>query len=387
MPIIESFILTAEAHNGTIDITPSLPAGSAVGIRHFHATDTARDDVSTGKRQFMVTAFYPGTCDKEAPRGRLVDVLHPGIDAALGLLAKDGGLGDTERASAFEHLKKLALRAQYNLALEGATPCPVLIYYPGGQSHRMSNAALCEALAARGFVVFALDAPRDTPIVVFPDGRIVTPPTPKDESYIWPRVDDVRFLLDELEESNLAFFAGQLDFGRIGMFGHSRGGYLSNICAVEESRIRAAANMDGFLWGVWTQQGTGLKELPPEFVQRAIASTKPILRMTSDQGSKEKARRRFEEESCDFGGDFISVTPRGWKHGDFATTPWLCGAPPDFAANIRQPIPPVKRIHLLTGLLADFFETYLIGQRPRMALLTERTADMAVFFRHGNRAT
>jgi predicted dienelactone hydrolase len=74
--------------------------------------------------------------------------------------------------------------------LQSTGVLPVLIYYPGGCSHRMSNAALCEALASRGFVVLALDAPRDAPVVVFPDGRMVTPPAPEIESYIWPRVAD-----------------------------------------------------------------------------------------------------------------------------------------------------------------------------------------------------
>jgi hypothetical protein len=139
--------------------------------------------------------------------------------------------------------------------------------------------------------------------------------------------------------------------------------------------------MDGFLWGVWTRQGTGLSEFPLEFIERARTMTKPILRIRSDQAGEEKARLGFEEESRDFGGDFVSVALRGWKHGDFVTTPWLSGAPESFAANARQPAAPSERVELLSEMLADFFETYLTGRRHRMAFLGEAKPGIDVFYR------
>ena len=330
----------------------------------------------------MVTAFYPGIPQQETGRARLIDILHPRIEEALLLLSKESELTETDKFAAFDHLKKLTLRAQRNLVLQSSGPCPVLIYYPGGQSHRLSNAAICEALAVRGFIVFALDAPRDAPVVVFPDGSLVTPPAPDNESYIWPRVADVRSLIDRLEESNATLFAGRLDLDRIGMFGHSRGGYLSNICAVEDNRIQAAVNMDGFLWGIWTQHGTGLDEFPAEFVQRAKKMTKPVLRIRGDQGSSEKARRDFEEEARDFGGDFTSIALHGWKHGDFATAPRLCGSPSNFVANAQHPIIPSERLQIITGLLVDFFETYLMDRRKQMTVQTTKKPGLDVFFRY-----
>jgi hypothetical protein len=108
------------------------------------------------------------------------------------------------------------------------------------------------------------------------------------------------------------------------------------------------------------------------------------MRIRSDHGGEEKARLGFEEESRDFGGDFVPVTLRGWKHGDFATTPCLSGAPADFAANARHPVAPAERVEFLSELLADFFETYLTGRRRRMALLDERRPGIDVFSRHNN---
>jgi len=357
--------------NQNLGATPSLPSETSIGLRHFHLVDLSRDDISTGQREFMVSAFYPAQTDVTAPRARLTDILQPRLHEALERLSQGSGLSAEEKAAAFARLTALTLRAQRDLRPQN-TPCPVLIFYPGGQGHRLANAALCEALACAGYVVFALDAPRDAPVVVFPDGRLVTPPAPGDESYIWPRVADVRRLLGELEAINSAGpFAGILDLNQVGMFGNSRGGYLSNICAVEDQRIHAACNMDGFLWGLWVPAGTGLGEYPVEFQGRARALTTPILRLRGDQGGIEAARRGFDEERLDFGGDFISVALHGFSHGDFATTPWLGGAPEDFGKNAERPVADPARIQLLVGLLADFFDTYLRNARPQMALLTE----------------
>jgi predicted dienelactone hydrolase len=102
-----------------------------------------------------------------------------------------------------------------------------------------------------GYVVVALDAPRDAPLLLFPDGRVVTGPLSDDEDYIWPRVADVSFLLDQLPSLNTnGPLRSLLDLTAVGMFGGSRGGYLSNIMAAVDDRIKAAVNKDGFLWGL-----------------------------------------------------------------------------------------------------------------------------------------
>lgn len=267
----------------------------------------------------MVSVFYPATHGPNSNRAKLTDLFEPATAEVLASFAQTANLSEGHR----DHLSSLTLRARRDAETRPSnTPRAVLIYYPGGQSHRLSNAALCEDLAEDGFVVFCLDAPRDAPVVVFPEGRQIYGPMPNDEDYIWPRIADIHFLLDQLSEINAAgFLAGQLDLSRIGAFGHSRGGYLATIAAVEDPRIRAIANMDGFLWGLWRQSSTGLDGHPATFQERVRSFAAPMLRLRGDQGSLLKAQRGFEEESADFGGDFISVALHGWSHGDFATTP------------------------------------------------------------------
>lgn len=358
-----------------LDATP--PVAHPVGLRHFHATDPARDDESTTKRQFMVSVFYPGKANKAAPRAHLTDIFAPKIDETLELLAHGSEATVDEKQAAFTRLKSLTLRAGRELEPADGTARPVLIYYPGGGCHRLSNAALCEQLAAAGYMVVTLDGPRDAPAVVFPEGPIVQSVSNSDEDYIWPRVDDVVFLLDHLEA--LGGLAGTPDMTRIGMFGRSRGGYLSNICAVADARIRAAVNMDGFLWGLWAED-TGLSQFPAEFQTQARAMKTPILRFRGgDKGGEEAAKKRFDAEVQDFGGDFIFVALDGFDHGSFSA-PWLNGQAKDFAKSAAA-APDDKGTQLLNTLLTDFFGTYLLAHQPHMALLTNRRPGMIVFSR------
>lgn len=354
---------------------------SAIGLRHLHLIDSSRSDPSTGRRELMVSVFYPAEVASSSENAKLIDLLEPAAAEVFVFLSQNANLSESER----DHLSSLELRAKRDLApLFRGTPRAVLIYYPGGQSHRLSNATLCEGLAADGFIVFCLDAPRDAPLVVYPDGRQAYGPLPAEEDYIWPRIADIHFLIDQLAEFNTTgFLSGQLDLSRIGAFGHSRGGYLATIAAVEDPRIRAVANMDGFLWGFWGQHSTGLEGHSTAFQERARSFSTPVLRLRGDQGSSLKAQQGFVEESADCAGDFISVNLHGWSHGDFATTPWLCGSLERIAQNACALSPPANRCALLRQLLTDFFQPVLVQEISPCPSFGKPREGMDIFFRQG----
>lgn len=359
--------------------TQPLPQGRAVGLKQFQVEDATREDVSTGTRKFMVSLWYPAVPDATASQARLADILAPNFwDAVVRLT--EGGTAKDEAFLVLD-LGRLSVRAQRGLSVLKGESRPVLIYYPGGQSHRMSNAGLCEQLAARGYAVLALDAPRDAPLVVFPDGQIVTQPL-GDENYIWPRVADVQFLLDALPELSKTMFGGDLDLDRIGMFGHSRGGYLSTICSVQDPRIQAAINMDGFPWGLWVNEGTGLDQFPEEFQRAAKSRRTPLLRLLGDQGDPEMARAVFEREASETSGDFLLAAIHGWKHTDFGQTGFLSG---DIKALYKQSFTPAPadRAALLLDTVADFFDTYLHGTAARPRLAETQNPAWDVFFQPG----
>lgn len=353
----------------------------AVGLRRLHLVDSSRADPSTGRRELMVSVFYPAQpAASPGPAVRLVDHLFaPAVDATLATIAQKSALTPAD----LDHLRRLAVPfAQADLAVASDSESrPVLIYYPGGLSHRLSNAPICARLAADGFIVVCLDAPRDAPAVVFPDGRAVFGPPDPDEDYIWPRVADLHFLLDQLAAWNAAGpFAGHLDLSRLGAFGHSRGGYVALIAAVEDPRLRAVVNMDGFLWGRWSAAGTALDTFPDYFQTKARAHRTPVLRLRGDQGDAARARLGFEQESADLAGDFISLAFHGWKHGDFATSPTLCGAPEKLAANLQATTPP-DRVTLLHTLLTGFFHDTLRTGQSSLARFSPSRAGMDTFLR------
>ncbi len=61
------------------------------------------------------------------------------------------------------------------------------------------------------------------------------------------------FVLNQIEKLNQSDkdnrFTGRMDTSRIGMFGHSYGGATAAQVLVEDSRVKAAINMDGTLYG------------------------------------------------------------------------------------------------------------------------------------------
>jgi predicted dienelactone hydrolase len=64
------------------------------------------------------------------------------------------------------------------------------------------------------------------------------------------------------------FFAGRLDLGHVGMFGHSLGGAAAASAMLVDSRIDAGADLDGLLFGA----------------ARASGVSRPFMLMSADPG-------------------------------------------------------------------------------------------------------
>lgn len=343
-----------------------------VGIRHFCVTQPGRLDADGRARRFMGSAVYPAA-DDAAPPARIINVLSPHTERALDFLLRDAS--SEEAAFLRERLPRLTLRARREAsATVRAGGFPVLLFNPGGESSRAACLPLAEVLAAAGYVVLVLDGVRDSPAQVFPDGEINAPPLLPGESPIAPRVADLRFLLDCLTALHARGpLAGCLDVGRVGVLGHSRGGYLANIAAVEDDHVCAAANMDGFLWGRWTE-GTGLDEYPAEFQERARALRTPILRLVGEQPNFAATREKFALESRDFGGPFWFAALRGFEHRHFASAPYLCSRPADAVAALGRMDEHRRAVEVLAPVLTAFFDAALLG-KPAAERLNVRPDD------------
>ena len=118
-------------------------------------------------------------------------------------------------------------------AQPGAYPLIIFSHHSGG--HRRSATYLCTHLSSHGYIVAALDHSEVVAAeLAFGDGDSGEQKIARAEAWIASRVPDVRFLLD-----HLLSMEANLDPTRIGIVGHSFGGWTALAAPDVEPRIRA----------------------------------------------------------------------------------------------------------------------------------------------------
>jgi predicted dienelactone hydrolase len=152
---------------------------------------------------------------------------------------------------------------------------PVVIMRAGASLEVASYSSLAEDLASHGYVVVGVDAPYRTGIVYFPDGRIIkrvpgnNPEVCLEKTgqerdrcatrFLTAWDSDIAYALDRLAELNTSDpsgnFTAKLDMTRVGIFGHSFGGAQATQYCVEDSRCKAAVDLDGAPHGGVIQTG------------------------------------------------------------------------------------------------------------------------------------
>lgn len=138
---------------------------------------------------------------------------------------------------------------------------PILLFSPGYSIPRLYYSVLASAIASEGFIVITIDHPEEANIITYPDGHAVyhtgpSSPTEDDyKQYLYPRVADASFIIDQLSNSTamaeLLPQRGPRQFptDRVAMLGHSLGGASAIIAAGQDPRIRSAITWDGSVFG------------------------------------------------------------------------------------------------------------------------------------------
>jgi predicted dienelactone hydrolase len=190
---------------------PFLRGRFPVGVRTVETRDAMRE------RRFAIEIWYPA-----AARHAGQDLASDTQDAFV------GGWDPTPRRQ---------------MAVRDAEPPPgrrpLIVFSHASGHHRRGATFLCTHLASHGYVVAALDHSE----VVAPElgrreGETVEQRAARVQAMIASRVPDVRFLLDRLAGST----AGEtraLDIERIGIVGHSFGGWTALATPETDARIRA----------------------------------------------------------------------------------------------------------------------------------------------------
>ncbi|MFC3449596.1 alpha/beta hydrolase family protein [Amycolatopsis speibonae] len=210
-----------------------------VGSTDLHLVDSARQDpwVPTGPRELMVSMFYPALLPLGPKRPYLT------LAEAKAFLT-ESGVPDVDPA------RVAGIRTS---ARVDAPPQPgkraLVVLSPGFGKPRTTLTGLAEELASKGFVVALIGHNHESHGTAFPDGHVTECAACGSESTLIPpiRATDVSFVLDTLTAPSSPW-SRLIDRTRIGMAGHSIGGYSTPTAMVADQRIRAGADLDGRLW-------------------------------------------------------------------------------------------------------------------------------------------
>ena len=121
---------------------------------------------------------------------------------------------------------------------------PLIVFSHGSGLDRGSAAFLCTHLASHGYVIAAMDhSDVVAQELAGPDGETDTERAARIEAVISARVPDVRFLLDQLlgNGAHIGPEHIRLDKGRVGLVGHSFGGWTVLATTEADPRVRAVA--------------------------------------------------------------------------------------------------------------------------------------------------
>jgi predicted dienelactone hydrolase len=183
-----------------------------VGVRTMH--------LQRGSRPLPVELWYPATDD------------HAGRDV------------DPTTRDTYELLP--GFPPGWQEAVREATPRPgrhpLVMFSHGYGGHRRQSTFLCTHLASHGYVVAAVDHTGNTildvlqVVLALQAGRPAPDPRATVEEFIEARPADVSFVLDRVLDD----VGERVDRDRIGMTGHSFGGWTTLATTARDPRIRAA---------------------------------------------------------------------------------------------------------------------------------------------------
>lgn len=363
--------LSAPAKSRTLAL-PAPRGRHATGESAFRLVDDTRTDPwvpSRPYRELMISVFYPAV----RTHGRaFTHQLPAAVAAKVGQAVEQGNdlpAGLVDWAATRTHSVKDAPMAPGRF--------PVVLYSPGAGDPRDWNVSLVEDLASRGFVVVTVDHTGEAPATQFPDGHTVGnapmlaawAQASRDGTTLAfftklmeARTADTELVLDRLRSLPPRLTDG-MDLRRVGMFGHSGGGFTAASAMYSDPRIKAGINMDGTMEYSSEPDGTHLSEVALHGLDR------PFLLMGS--GSADGSDVHREPSWASFWhhrrGWTADITLNDSAHASFtdaeALLPQLADRVP--AATLDAAIGTLDPHHAVAtnrALVASFFDRFLKGR-------------------------
>lgn len=278
--------------------TPQLTGPFAVGTFDAHLTDTTRADPwqQTKNRELMVSVSYPAK-----RTGQQAPWLGEGLATALDPILTSPAYLDIPAGTVDWSGTRRQARADAP-AVPGRWP--VVLFSPGLQTPREFYAGTADDLASRGYVVVTVSHTHESVAVEFPGNRIewglmrdASQATMK--KAIDARTADMRFVLDRLPSLHKG-----ADTSRVGVAGHSYGGYTAAETMANDRRFDAGINIDGAM----EHTGEDGPYAPGKAVTEGLG--RPFLLFGGDAGERELSH--VDTSLTRTWADFWP-NQRGWK--------------------------------------------------------------------------
>ncbi len=194
---------------------------------------------------------------------------------------------------------------------------PFLVYVAGWGGTRADNTALIEDLASHGYVVAAFDDVRAEVPMDFGSAGGYRRTLRVAQEKLDAQVAAARDLLDRLQAADgspeRSRLARRIDFERIGALGFSFGGAAAAQLARDDPRVKAAVNLDGWMFGSAAGRG-----VPKPFL--IVSSAPDAAGAGDDRSSYELLLDRQNEREVESGlrryGGYVALV-RGTRHFDF----------------------------------------------------------------------
>jgi predicted dienelactone hydrolase len=335
-----------------------------VGTTVFPLVDEDRNELyapdPSAKREIIVQVWYPANPTQENKQAFwMPDIKFAGPALAEWIEIPSFALDHLQyaRANAFVDAPVISESMRF----------PLLIFSHGWSGFKEQNIYQVEELASHGYVVVGISHTYGAVLTVFPDGRqlprndAALPEGVSQEKYdlasnrlVRQWAGDIGLVFDELKQRDHRgeewFLSGKLDFGKVGVFGHSTGGGAAAEFCGTDPRCSAALMMD-----LWVE--------PVSASVVDVGLTQPYLLLHS------AAWANLEDPSENFvrngelieasSGDVVEIRIEGTEHHDFTTLPLL--TPLASTIGLKGPIEGDRGLALINFYTVAFFDQYLLG--------------------------
>jgi dienelactone hydrolase len=293
-----------------------------VGVVRRELTDSSR----AARGPIVATIWYPAQEWSDVPPAHWYE------DEVVGWLAANINPGLSILSEVYSH-------AAAELPVSRDAPWPAVVYSHGYQVLRSENTSLMIELSSHGYICVAID--HVDARISFQDGRgLVAGSGSFNIGRLRERVDDVRFVFDQLAEwqAQDSLFAGRVDVSKLGTLGWSFGGEAALEVARMDARCRATLSLD------------------PSIVSlNATSFAKPALILFGGLWDADNDPVRSFYERIPSPAYFTQV--QGTVHASFSS--WLSAAVPELSTGF---VDNQRAAQLVKTYTTSFFDKHLKGK-------------------------